>query len=85
MTDREDSFDMIVDILREPAGLKPDLTERVTLLTFRRVQFPQAPVILTLTELDELAGLLPRWLAHLKQIEAHPPASSCSEPEAHDG
>lgn len=29
MTDREDSLDVIIDILREPAGLKPDLTERV--------------------------------------------------------
>ncbi len=29
MTDREDSLDVVIDILREPAELKPDLTERV--------------------------------------------------------
>jgi hypothetical protein len=29
VTDREDSLDAIIHILREPAGLKPDLTERV--------------------------------------------------------
>lgn len=48
----------------------PDLEEPVTVLTLRRVSFPQPPVILTQTELVELQGLIQRWLASLNRQEA---------------
>ncbi len=48
----------------------PDLEERVTVLTLRRVHFPHPPVILTQNELAELQSLIHRWLRTLKQEEA---------------
>ncbi len=39
----------------------PDLEERVTVLTLRRVSFPHKPILLTASEVQELRSLLQRW------------------------
>lgn len=39
----------------------PDIGERLTVLTLRRVEFAHEPIILTATELSELRALLNKW------------------------
>ncbi len=59
-------------------GEEPELGECLTVITFRRVNFPHTPLILTASEVSELRSLLARWPANGGLIQSKPEGSDAA-------
>ena len=46
----------------------PDLDEYLTVITFRQVNFPHPPLIISETECRELLSLLQRWVDSFREV-----------------